>query len=305
MSELSSRERIASASESVKSTALTTDLANSSAPQPMRQARWAMTKVPEITVYFWITKVLTTGMGETTSDFLNQGLGPGIAVPIMLLALGAALAWQFKTRRYEAWAYWLVVVMVSVFGTTAADALHVVLGIPYLVSTVFYLVVLAAIFTTWYASEGTLSIHSIYTPRREAFYWATVLATFALGTAAGDMTATTLHLGYFASGVMFAALIAVPAVAYLRFGMNAILAFWLAYILTRPLGASFADWGAVSQKRGGLGLGAGPISLALLVLIVGFVGYLARTRVDVEGELKREQAAPRPHVVPILDPELD
>jgi uncharacterized membrane-anchored protein len=243
-----------------------------------------MTKVPQLTALFWIIKVLTTGMGESTSDFLNQELGPAIAVPIMLIGLGGALMLQFRARRYEARAYWLVVVMVSVFGTSAADALHVVLGIPYLISTAFYLVVLVVIFAAWYASEKTLSIHSIYTPRREAFYWATVLATFALGTAAGDMTATTLNLGYFSSGVMFAVLIAIPAVAHWRFGLNSILAFWLAYILTRPLGASFADWGAVAHNRGGLGLGTGAVSLGLLAVIVGLVGYLAVSRRDVQNE---------------------
>jgi uncharacterized membrane-anchored protein len=252
---------------------------------PAHHARRALaTKVPQLTVFFWVVKVLTTGMGESTSDFLNQELGPVIAVPIMLIGLAGALTLQFRARRYEAWIYWLVVVMVSVFGTSAADALHVVLDIPYLISTTFYLVVLAVIFAAWYASEKTLSIHSVYTPRREAFYWATVLATFALGTAAGDMTATTLNLGYFPSGVMFAGLIALPAIAHWRFGLNPILAFWLAYILTRPLGASFADWGAVAQSRGGLGLGTGAVSLSLLAVIVCLVGYLAVSRRDVRGE---------------------
>jgi uncharacterized membrane-anchored protein len=259
------------------------------AQQRHRTATRVFTKVPEITVYFWITKVLTTGMGESTSDFLNQRLGPVIAVPIMLVALGASLTLQFKARRYVAWIYWLVVVDVSVFGTTAADALHVVLGIPYLISTAFYLVVLAVIFAAWYASEKTLSIHSIYTPRREAFYWAAVLATFALGTATGDLTATTLHLGYLSSGVLFAVLIVVPAVAHWRFGLNPILAFWLSYILTRPLGASFADWGAVTHHNGGLGFGTGPVSLGLALAILGFVGYLAATRVDVEGDYATPQ----------------
>jgi uncharacterized membrane-anchored protein len=266
-----------------------------------RLARRAVIKVPEITVYFWIAKMLTTGMGETTSDFFNQRLGPVIAVPIMLIALAASLALQFKAGRYVAWTYWLVVVMVAVFGTTAADALHVVLGIPYLISTAFYLIVLGVIFAAWYASEKTLSIHSICSPRREAFYWATVLATFALGTAAGDMTATTTHLGYLASGVMFAVLIAVPAIAYWRLGLNSIVAFWLAYILTHPLGASFADWEAVTARHGGLGLGTGPVSVTLAIMIVGFVGYLAVTRIDVRGA----RVPARSRVRRVLDPELE
>jgi uncharacterized membrane-anchored protein len=194
--------------------------------------------------------VLTTGMGETTSDFLVHRLGPPPAVLIGAAAFSAALWLQLRAGRYSAWVYWLAVAMVGVFGTMAADVLHVGLGIPYVVSTTFYAIVLTAVFVTWQRSELTLSIHSILTRRRELFYWAAVLATFALGTAAGDMTARTLGLGYLGSGVMFAALIAVPAVAYWRFGMNAVLAFWFAYIVTRPLGASFADWmGGPAQPR--------------------------------------------------------
>ena len=173
--------------------------------------------------------------------------------------------------------------MVGVFGTMCADVLHVGLGIPYIASTIFYAVVLAVIFRTWYLSEGTLSIHSIYTRRREAFYWATVLATFALGTAAGDLTAVTFGLGYFASGLLFTAVIAVPAIGYWRFGWNAVFSFWFAYVVTRPLGASFADWLAVSKERGGLALGTGPVSLVLAGLIACFVAYLSVTRKDVPG----------------------
>jgi uncharacterized membrane-anchored protein len=248
-------------------------------------ARSAVAKVPEITAIFWVVKILTTAMGESTSDFLNQELGPAIAVPIMLIVLGVALRLQLKASRYVAWTYWLVVVAVAVFGTSAADALHVVLGIPYLISTSFYLVVLAVILTAWYRSEKTLSIHSIHTRRRESFYWATVLATFALGTAAGDMTATTMHLGFLASGLMFTGWILVPAVAYLRFGVNEVLTFWFAYILTRPLGASFADWMAVAHHSGGLGFGTGAVAVTLSILIVAFVGYLSIARSDVEGEV--------------------
>jgi uncharacterized membrane-anchored protein len=241
-----------------------------------------MSKVPEVTVYFWITKVLTTGMGETTSDYLAHRLDPVIAVGLGGAGLVASLALQFSIRRYVAWIYWLAVVMVSVFGTMAADVLHIKLGIPYVVSTTFFTVALAIVFAAWYLTEKTLSIHSVYTWRREAFYWATVLTTFALGTAAGDMTATTMGLGYFASGVLFAVVIAVPAVAHWRLGMNPILAFWFAYIVTRPVGASFADWLGVPPRRTGLGLGTGPVSLTLAIVIIGFVGYLSVTRKDVE-----------------------
>ena len=243
--------------------------------------RHALSKVPEVTLFFWITKVLTTGMGETTSDFLASHIDPVIAVGLGFIAFAAAMALQLRARAYTAWIYWTAVVMVSVFGTMAADVLHVQFGIAYTVSTLFFSVVLAVVLVAWYKVEGTLSIHSIHTRRRELFYWATVLTTFALGTAAGDWTAMTLHLGYWASGVLFAVLIAVPAVAHWRFGLNPITAFWFAYIVTRPLGASFADWMAVSHARGGLGWGTGPVSLAWAAAILGFVVYLAASRKDV------------------------
>jgi len=218
-----------------------------------RAARVGLSKVPEVTVAFWITKVLTTGMGEAASDYLTRAMAPAIAVGLGFVGFAAAIALQFATRRYRTWVYWLAVAMVGVFGTMAADVLHVGLGVPYIASTAFYMVALAVIFGVWYATERSLSIHSIRTPRREFFYWATVLATFALGTAAGDLTATTMHLGYLASGVLFAVAIAVPAVAW-RLGLNPILTFWAAYIVTRPLGASFADWMGGPTFRGGLGV---------------------------------------------------
>ena len=253
---------------------------------PTGALRIAASKVPEVTVAFWITKALTTGMGESSSDYLVHRFPPVVAVALGAVALAVALALQLGARRYAPWTYWLAVAMVGVFGTMAADVLHVGLGVPYLASTAFFALALAAIFGLWFRSEKTLSIHSIHTRRREVFYWAAVMATFALGTAAGDMTAVTLHLGYLASGVMFAVVIAIPAVAHWRFGMNPILAFWFAYIATRPLGASFADWMGVSPARGGLDLGAGPVSLALIALIIGFVVYLSgavasRTAVSV------------------------
>lgn len=233
-----------------------------------------MSKVPEVTASFWIVKILTTGMGETTSDYLAHRLNPIVAVALAGIVLAASLVLQFGVRRHVAWIYWTAIVMVSVFGTMAADVVHVALGVPYVISTAFFVIALAVVFAIWYASEKTLSIHSIVTVRRELFYWATVMTTFALGTATGDLTAVTLHLGYLASGVMFAVLIAIPALAYRWLRMNAILAFWFAYILTRPLGASFADWMGVSHARGGLALGTGPVSLVLAVVIFGFVAYL-------------------------------
>jgi uncharacterized membrane-anchored protein len=249
-----------------------------------------MRKVPEITVYFWIVKLLTTAMGESTCDYLVFHINPYVAVAFGGVGLVAALAVQLLVRRYVAWIYWLTVVMVAIFGTMAADVLHVVIGIPYVVSTGFFAVALAAIFIVWYASERTLSIHSIYGGRRELFYWAAVMATFALGTAAGDMTAATLGLGYFASGILFAGLFAVPAFGYRLAGLNAVLAFWFAYIVTRPFGASFADWLA-KPILGGLGLGDEKVTAVLTVLIVVFVGYLTVTHKDVRDESGRSPSA--------------
>ena len=241
-------------------------------------------KVPEIGIYFWVIKVLTTAMGEVTSDFLVRQINPVIAVGLGGAGLAIALAIQFLAPRYVAAVYWFAVVMVAIFGTMVADVLHVQFGIPYLVSTAFFAIALAVTFAAWYTSEGTLSIHTIYGRRREAFYWLTVMATFALGTAAGDMTASTMGLGYFASGVMFAILIAVPALAYRFLGLNAIVAFWIAYVLTRPLGATFADWLGRARNLSGLGLGTGLVSLVLTVVIVVLVGYLTVTHRDVTGD---------------------
>ena len=240
-----------------------------------------------MTALFWITKVLTTAMGESTSDFLVHRMNPVIAVCLGALGLAVALALQFFRRTYSTWVYWLAVVMVAVSGTMAADVLHVQFGIPYPVTSTCFAIILAVIFMAWFASERTLSIHSIYTRRRETFYWATVMATFALGTAVGDLTAATLGLGYFTSAVVFAVLIAIPGIGYRWLGLNGIAAFWSAYVLTRPLGASLADWASVPHWRGGLGFGWGPVSLVLTVIIIGMVGYLA-----VSGKDTGPEAAP-------------
>ncbi|HET9999760.1 MAG TPA: hypothetical protein VFQ36_02625 [Ktedonobacteraceae bacterium] len=251
--------------------------------RPAQLAKQAMRKVPEVTIYFWIIKLLSTAMGESTSDYLVFHINPYVAVAVGCIGLIAALALQLLVRRYIPWVYWLAVVMVAIFGTMAADVLHVVLGIPYVVSTAFFILALVIIFVAWYASERTLSIHSITTTRRELFYWATVMATFALGTAVGDLTAATLGLGYFSSGVLFAILFALPALAYWLFRLNAIFAFWFAYVMTRPLGASFADWFG-KPFLGGLGLGDTKVALVLTILIIIFVGYISVTHADVKGE---------------------
>jgi uncharacterized membrane-anchored protein len=238
--------------------------------------------VPEITAYFWIIKGLSTAMGESTSDYLVHIMNPVLAVGLGFVGFVVALAVQLSRHRYLAWAYWFAVVMVGVFGTMAADVLHVGFGVPYVVSAPMFAVALIAVFVTWQRVEQTLSIHTINTARREAFYWAAVVATFALGTAVGDLTATTFHLGYFYSIVLFAGLICVPAIGYLRFGWNPVLAFWFGYVVTRPLGASTADWLGKPSSVKGLGLGDGRVSLVLSAAIVCLVAYLANTRRDVQ-----------------------
>jgi uncharacterized membrane-anchored protein len=222
-------------------------------------------------------------MGESTSDYLVFQINPYVAVVLGCLGLVVALTLQLLVRRYVAWVYWLAVVMVAVFGTMAADVAHVVLHIEYAVSSAFFAFALAVIFVVWYASERTLSIHTVYMGRRELFYWATVMATFALGTAAGDLTASTLGLGYFPSFVLFAVLFVIPGLAYWLFGLNEVFAFWFAYVVTRPLGASFADWMG-KPFLGGLGLGDGKVAVVLTLLIVAFVAYLTVSRVDVADE---------------------
>jgi uncharacterized membrane-anchored protein len=254
-----------------------------SAAQPLHHATYIARKVPEITLYFWIAKLLSTALGESTSDYLVfHFFSPYLAVALGGVVLVVALLLQLFARRYNAWIYWFAVVMVAVVGTMAADVLHVVLGVPYLYSSIFFSAVLAIIFVLWYLVERTLSIHSIDTLRRELFYWATVMVTFALGTAAGDLTATTVHLGYFGSALLYIALFALPAVGLFVFGLNEIVAFWFAYIVTRPLGASFADWFGKDPKVTGLGYGDGPVAAVLTILIIAVVGYLAVTRKDIK-----------------------
>ena len=244
-------------------------------------ARGAL-RVPEITVYFWVIKALSTAMGEATSDYLVNRLNPVPAVCLGFVGFVAALALQFSRHRYVAWTYWLAVVGVGVFGTMAADVLHVGFHVPYIASSALYAVVLAAVFISWQATEKTLSIHTIDTPRREAFYWAAVVATFALGTAVGDLTATTFHLGYGISALVFAAVILIPTIGYRWLHWSPILTFWFAYVVTRPLGASFADFVGKPPNISGLGWGDGRVSLVLTVMIACLVAFLTLTRRDVQ-----------------------
>ena len=250
-----------------------------------RSARWTAhgaLRVPEVTVYFWVVKALSTALGESTSDYLVHAMSPVAAVGLGFIGFVLALVLQFSMARYLAWTYWFAVAMVGVFGTMAADVLHVGFGVPYAASSALYAVALAAVFLAWWRTEGTLSIHTIDTVRREAFYWAAVVATFAMGTALGDLTAVTFRLGYAYAMIVFIALIAVPAIGYWQLKWNPIIAFWFAYVVTRPLGASFADWVGKPRNASGLGWGDGHVSLLLAALIAVAVTFLAITRRDVQ-----------------------
>lgn len=240
--------------------------------------------VPEVTALFWIAKLITTAGGESTSDGLVQALGPYVAVPLGALLFVVALFIQFRTKRYVPLAYWFAVAMVAVFGTMVADVIHIQFGVPYPVSTAGFLAVLVAVFNTWYRVEHSLSIHEITTKRREIFYWVTVVSTFALGTAAGDWTAYSLHLGYFHSAIVFAAIMLIPVLGALVLRANAIAMFWVAYIITRPLGASFADWFGKSPQVSGLGFGDGIVSMVLWGLLIIAVGFMTFNRSEQRAE---------------------
>ena len=259
--------------------------------------RRVLTKVPEITAVFWILKLLTTGMGESMGDFLGHKSIP-LAAVIGVLGIILALRLQLRQTEYRAPYYWFAVMMVAIFGTMVADGIHIATGIGYGVTTPVFALITAGVFLRWYRSEGTLSIHTINTRRRERFYWAAVLATFALGTAAGDLTAYALHLGFWASVLIFGAIICIPAIGWSRLRMNPIVAFWFAYVVTRPLGASFAD-GFSKPTSGGLSLGDGPVSLIALAIFLALVGWVTVTRRDVQaGHNARSKADPHP--VPVL-----
>ena len=247
-------------------------------------ARWISpeplaAKVPQIGVLFWVVKLLTTAGGEATSDWFAHNVALGAAADLLLIVTG--VYFQFRTRRYVAVAYWYLALAIATFGTGAADVLHLDLGLPYPATTLLWAVVLAVVFWRWYRSEGTLSIHSIVTRRREMYYWATVFATFALGTALGDLTATTLHLGYFGSIILFTVVIAIPAIGW-RMGLNPVAAFWFAYIVTRPLGASFADYFSKPHSLSGLNFGDGPTTAVFVVPIIALVGYLQVSKRDAQ-----------------------
>ena len=263
-------------------------------PRNNRFSATMLNKVPEVTIYFWIIKILCTTIGETASDYLNESLGFGLTrtSAVMSVLLVVILLAQFKARKYNPPLYWISVVMISIVGTLITDNLSDNIGVPLEVSTIVFSVVLGIVFLTWYAFEKTLSIHTIVTTRREAFYWLAILLTFALGTAAGDLSAERLQLGYLVSIFIFGGLIALVTLGYYALRANAVLAFWLAYILTRPLGASIGDFLSQARADGGLGLGPTETSYLFLVAIVGLVGYLTVTRKDEIPGLAQAQAVP-------------
>jgi uncharacterized membrane-anchored protein len=246
------------------------------------RGRQMLNKVPEVTIFFWIIKIMATTVGETAADFLNIKLNLGLTNTTFVMAslLLITLFLQFRSRKYVPGIYWLAVVMISVVGTLVTDNLVDNFGVPLETTTIVFTLALLATFAAWYASEKTLSIHTIYTTKREAFYWLAILFTFALGTAAGDLIAEGLNLGYWKSALMFAALIGVVTIAYYRFKLNAVLAFWIAYIVTRPLGASLGDYLSQPRDEGGLGLGTVGTSAIFLVTILSLVIYLTKTRRD-------------------------
>jgi uncharacterized membrane-anchored protein len=247
-----------------------------------RATRPLLSKVPEVTAFFWIIKIMATTVGETAADFLNDHVGLGLSGTTLLMSvlLVGALVVQFRSHRYEPRFYWATVVLISVVGTLASDNLVDNFGVPLAVTTAAFAVALAVTFRAWYRKERTLSIHTIVTPRREAYYWAAILFTFALGTSAGDLVAEQLNLGYALSGLIFAALIGAVAVAWKYGRADAVLTFWVAYILTRPLGASIGDFLSQSKHRGGVGLGTTGTSAIFVVVIFALVAYLTVSKAD-------------------------
>jgi uncharacterized membrane-anchored protein len=256
----------------------------STPPQPRSAGRQMLNKVPEVTAFFWAIKILCTTVGETAADLLNENIGLGLTNTsyIMAALLIVTLVFQFRSPKYVPGIYWLAVVLISVVGTLISDNLTDNYGVTLETTTAVFAVTLAAVFAAWYATERTLSIHTIVTTRRESFYWLAILFTFALGTSAGDLTAERLELGFFVSVLLFAGMIVLVALAHFRLRLNAVLAFWLAYILTRPLGASIGDFLSQPRSDGGRGLGTVVTSSIFLAAILALVVYLTVTRVDLE-----------------------
>jgi uncharacterized membrane-anchored protein len=254
--------------------------------------QYESTKVPEITPWFWASKILLTATGEATSDALNNGLGAGFAFPIMLILVGLALRWQLRQTRYRAYPYWSVVAAVAIIGTSVADGVHIGLNIPYAITTAVFALILAAVFTYWYRSEGSLDIHTITNRRREWLYWATVMSSFTLGTAAGDFTATSLNLSYFPSFLLFGCIILIPLLLYSRLRVNEVFCFWFAYTVTRPFGASWADYSDMPIHQGGLALSQALTAVYLGVISLALVQYMAHRRVGITKAPQAKSAEP-------------
>lgn len=254
--------------------------------------RAMLCKVPEITLYFWFIKVMATTVGETAADYLNFKLGFGLTGTtfVMSALLVAALVYQVALRRYVPWAYWLAVVLISIVGTLITDNLTDRFGVPLEFSTIAFGILLAVTFALWYASERTLSIHSIFTTKREVFYWAAILFTFALGTASGDWATEGIRLGYLQGTLIFGALIALTTYLYYSQMIGAVLGFWIAYVLTRPLGASIGDLLTQSNSDGGLGISSTLVNAAFFVVIIVLIGYLTASRVDQPAQAEDEAA---------------
>ncbi len=254
--------------------------------------RRLLNKVPLVTLAFWVIKIMATTVGETGADFLNMHLGLGLTVTSLIMAAGLAifLVIQMHQDRYVPWIYWMVVVFLSVVGTLLTDNLSDNFGVSLYVSAAVFAVALAVTFAAWYQSEHTLSIHDINTSRREAYYWAAILFTFALGTAGGDLVAEQLQLGYLNAALIFGGIIAAITLAHFTLGLNSVLAFWLAYILTRPLGASIGDLLTQAKKDGGMGLGTMPVSGAFVVVIVVLVTYLTLRPADKTAAIQSSPA---------------
>lgn len=242
-----------------------------------------LSKVPEVTIFFWIIKILCTTVGETFSDFINVNLGLGLTLTTVIMgaAFFVVVYLQFKATKYVPGLYWLTVVLISVFGTLVTDNMTDGMGVPLEFSTIFFSILLGITFLFWYVSERTLSIHSIYTRKREAFYWLTILFTFALGTAVGDLYSEQLGLGYLPTGIIVASIILLVFVVWKSIKLDAVLAFWVAYIFTRPLGASLGDYLSQPTKYGGLGLGATITSVIFLTLILVIIIFLAVSKIDI------------------------
>lgn len=263
-----------------------------------RQVGKLLSKVPEVTVYFWIIKVLCTTVGETAADFLNMGLGFGLGGTsvVMGVLLAIVLVFQYRAPKYVPGVYWLTVVLISIFGTLVTDLLTDVLQVPLEASTLFFSAALAVTFAIWYGSEKTLSIHSIFTARRESFYWLAILFTFALGTAAGDLMAEGLGLGYLVTGILVCCLVGMFSVAW-KSGLDSILSFWLIYIMTRPLGACLGDYMSQSTANGGLDLGPTLTSAIFLSAILFTVIFLTITKRDMiaksNDDNKKVNSSPR------------